>query len=626
MRKLMIAIAVLVMAAFCSVFVQSVPSYAGSLIDRSKIRMPDIEDMNMGGKVLPRYIGSGTFIEDTGNNAYNLQRMKHMNPDFTTYPEAQGIIWHKKVTYTRSESGGVDVTRLYVILGRRGLSGKWVNWNIQTPEKGSTEIIEASVYDFTSLARISNIEPEEDITAGITRVRFMGLPDMFILAVSWRETLPDMLDIEGLSWFQEDLRVWESVAEIHSPQKLAYRTFPAPLSPQVDDLGSETIYTWRRINVDPYNDSAEISRIQRAGVAFSTRQGNSNLQGMMKDIENTGNISAPAEAISGFQRSDNTGTRRLMEWLMSQPEIILAEGTPRKIPSSGEWSKREKLLLAKSWLASQKVNASLAWKLPFDIDERTPLCTAMFGEPILDVQEIRGVTFHDMKSPALLGGTKIFTINDKGTLTPRRIPSSKSSENRLSAVMDLSLTEYGSMSGNIKLILRGAWGDFLLGNEPTEGTARGAVLSLFPGLSNYKDVKFRKVKGVPEISFTVENKPGIGGTGRGILAILPFFEPQFVRRLGTFEPPVEMKFPFIIDQNITLSFPKNAKEALVSGKTGKNPDKINYSDKYQNKRHHLEAESRFELNMPSVSAGNMNLLRRCLENWRTFSSKHIPIR
>ncbi|MBR0168832.1 MAG: hypothetical protein IJQ08_09185 [Synergistaceae bacterium] len=618
MRKiLMMIIAVLILSS---------PSYAGSLIDRSKIRMPDIDDMNMGAKVLPNYTGTGVFIDTDDTKDYNLQRMKQMNPDFTTYPESHGIIWQKKVKYTRSESGGIDVTRLYVILGRRGLSGKWLNWNIPTPAKGSTEIIEASVYDSRSLAKISKIEPEEDITAGITQVRFMGLPDTFILVISWRETLPDMLGVEGLSWFQEDLRVWESVTEIHSPQKLSYRAFPAPLSPQTDDLGTETVYTWRRVNVDPYNDSSEIARLQRAGVAFSTRQGNSNLQGMMKDIENAANIPAPADAVSGFKRSNDTGTVRLMEWLMSQPEITLAEGTPRKIPSSGEWTKREKLLLAKSWLTSQKVNASLAWKIPFDPDERTPICPAIFGEPVLDVQEIRGVTFHDMNSPELIGGTKIFTLNDKGTLAPRRIPSSKSSENRLSAVMDLSLSDFGSMSGKIRLILRGAWGDFLLGNNPSEGTARGAVLSLFPGLTNYKDVKYRKVKGVPEVSFTLENKPGIGGTGRGILAILPFFEPQFVRRLGTYEPPVEIKFPFIIDQNITLSFPKNATEALVSGKTGKNPDKINYSDKYQNKRHRLEAESRFELNMTSVTAGNMNLLRRCLENWRIFSSKHIPIR
>ena len=139
-------------------------------------------------------------------------------------------------------------------------------------------------------------------------------------------------------------------------------------------------------------------------------------------------------------------------------------------------------------------------------------------------------------------------------------------------------------------------------------------------------MNYKTVKGVPEISFTIDNKPGIGGTGRGILAILPFFEPVFMRKLGVFEPPVEVKFPFIVDQNITLSFPKNASEALISGKTGKNPDRINYSDSYQNRRHRLIADSRFELNMSSVSSGNMSLLRRCLENWRIFSSKHIPIR
>ena len=452
------------------------------------------------------------------------------------------------------------------------------------------------------------------------------MPDTFIIAVQWRETLPDVLSFEGFSWFQEELRVWEAVTEIHSPQKLMYRTFPAPLSPETEDLGNETVYSWRRINVDPYNDASEMARIERAGVAFSTKQGNSGLQGFLKEAENVGNISAPSDALSSFKRSNDAGTQKLVEWLMSQPEVNLSEGTPRRIPSTGAWTKREKVLLAKTWLTSQKVNASLSWHLPFELDDRTPICTAMFMNPVLDVQEVKGVTFHDMSEPELLGGSKIFSLNSEGKLFSRRIPVSKSSDNRLSAVMDLRLTEQGIMSGTVRLILRGAWRAFLVGNNPTDGAARGAVLSLFPGLTNYNDVKYRTVKGVPEIAFTIDNKPGIGGTGRGILAILPFFEPVFMRKLGVFEPPVEVKFPFIVDQNITLSFPKNASEALISGKTGKNPDRINYSDSYQNRRHRLIADSRFELNMSSVSSGNMSLLRRCLENWRIFSSKHIPIR
>ena len=616
-RKFLLTIAVFLLPVLSA-------CYADDLMDSSKLRMPKIDDLNMG-KVLPNYTGTGVFVE-TETAGYNLSRMKQMNPDFTTYPEATGIIWLKNVTYTRSESGGMDITRLYVLLGRRGLSGKWLTWNIQTPAKGSTEILEASVYDFNSLAKISTVSPEDDVSAGIKAVRFMGLPDTFIIAVQWRETLPDVLSFEGLSWFQEELRVWEAVTEIHSPQKLMYRTFPAPLSPETEDLGNETVYSWRRINVDPYNDASEMARIERAGVAFSTKQGNSGLQGFLKEAENVGNISAPSDALSSFKRSNDAGTQKLVEWLMSQPEVNLSEGTPRRIPSTGAWTKREKVLLAKTWLTSQKVNASLSWHLPFELDDRTPICTAMFMNPVLDVQEVKGVTFHDMSEPELLGGSKIFSLNSEGKLFSRRIPVSKSSDNRLSAVMDLRLTEQGIMSGTVRLILRGAWRAFLVGNNPTDGAARGAVLSLFPGLTNYNDVKYRTVKGVPEIAFTIDNKPGIGGTGRGILAILPFFEPIFMRKLGVFEPPVEVKFPFIVDQNITLSFPKNASEALISGKTGKNPDRINYSDSYQNRRHRLIADSRFELNMSSVSSGNMSLLRRCLENWRIFSSKHIPIR
>ena len=610
------------------IIISVVPSYSEDLIDSSKLNMRPIDDLNMGN-MLPHYAGTGSFARNENNN-YDLSRMKQMNPDFTTYPEAQGIIWLKHVEFSRSQDGGMEVTRLYVILGRHGLDSRWLNWNIPIPENGSIEVTEANVYDFNTLAKISSIPVEDDLSEGIKQVRFMGLPETFIISLSWREVLPEQLNIEGIIWFQEELRVWEATAEIHSPQKLSCKTFPNPQNPETENLEAETVYSWRRINIDPYDDEGAMARTQRAGAVFSSKQGkdyaNMKLSGMLKEIENSGNITAPSDAVSNFKRSDEAGTLRLIQWLVSQPEIILAEGTPRKIPSSGALTKREKLLLAKSWLTSRKIDASLCWRLPFEPDEMSPMCPAMFYAPILNVQNIRDVEFHDMEDPLLITGIKIFSLNNDGKLTARRIPSSKSAENRLSAIMDLKLSDFGMMSGTIRIIPRGAWGPFLLSSKPSEGKAIGAVLSLFPGLTNYKDVKYKTVKGVPEISFRLENKPGIGGTGRGVLAILPFFEPVFVRRLGIYDPPVEIRFPFIIEQNITLAFPKNASEALVSGKTAKNPDKINYSDNYQNRRHRLEAEARFELNMQSVSSGNMTLLRRCLENWRVFSSRHIPVR
>ena len=592
--------------------------YADDLIDTSSLNMRPVDSLNMNSGLLPsnvRIDASGTFRR-TESLSYNISQMIRVNPDFTTYPESNGIIWLKHVTYSASLNGGTEITRLYVILGRHGLNSKWLNWNIQVPSKGSVEVLEANVYEYPNGTRITSVTPEEDSRAGIQTVKFMGLPENFILAISWREHLPDELSLEGLTWTQEDLRVWESIIEIKSSQSLSYKTFPDYRAPEIERGNNETSYTWHRVNAEPHDISSGLARLQRAGIAFSTRRGSEGITGIIKDAENVNSITIPNEAMQKYKRSGASG---LVEWLKSQPEMILCEGTPRRIPINGAWTNREKILLANSWLTNQKSDAVLDWLLPFEPDDNTPICTAMFDSPVLEA----GKKFYSIDDS--LAGAKIFGITNE-KLISRRIPSSRSNDNRLVAIMDLKLNEHGLLSGTVRVLLHGEWGALMLGSNPTDGTARGALLSLFPGLTNFKDVKYKNAKGTPEISFTIENKPGIGGTGKGVLALIPFFEPVSMRALGGYEAPVEIKFPFVIEQSMTLGFPKNAKEALISGKVNRNPDKINYSESYQNRRHRLIAESRFELNMQSVSAGNMGLLRKCLEQWRVFSSRQIPVR
>ena len=592
---------------------------------RERLDIMDSEDMSMARFLLAPIDLTGKFTL-TEAPEYNLRMMKQINPDFMTYPEADGIIWKKHTITARSERGGIESVRLYVILGRRGLDSKWLNWNIPVPAEGTTRILEAKAYDFTTLAEISTPTPEEDSEAGIIRVNFQGLPDTFIIAIAWHEHLPSVLSVEGLNWFQESLRVWEAVTEVYSPETIAYRTFPDSVPPERDHSGIDMLYTWRRINLDPFIPAGEIARLHRAGVIFSTRRGTSGVLSIINDLQDTGKRSPDPETASAIKRSKSEGTLQLIERLMNHTELYLAEGSPRKIPASGPLTRTEKIFLAKSWLALHKIDASLNWQIPFEPDDMTPLCAAMFTEPVLDVQGVKGVNFHNMTDPKLLGGTKIYGITTDGKLSSRIIPAGKSTDNRLSAVMDLRLNEHGAVSGTVRLLLRGAWAALILTDNPSDDTAARALPSLFPDLTNYKDVKYRTVKGIPEISFTVDNKPGIGGTGNGVLAILPFFEPVAMRKLGGYDAPVELAFPFIVDQNITLGFPKNASEALISNKVSKNPDKINYSESYTNRRHRLIAEARFELNMNSVTSGNMSLLRRNLDMWRMFSARHIPVR
>ena len=595
---------------FILIFIFTGVANAGDLMENFSVR--EIKEMNMSG-LMPNYKGTGNFVESETPD-FNLSRMKSVNPDFTTYPNENGIIW-LKYSDIASSSNGLEITRLYVILGRKNLDKKWLEWNIQIPAGGEAEILLAEVYDFNTLNKIldANIQEHKDI--GIKNINFMGLPDTFILAVAWKEILPKQLSVEGLCWFQEDLRVWESVVDVASTQELKYKTFPAIYPVEREFVDGEYSYVWRRINIDPYS-SSELARFQRQGVIFGSRNGSAALTGLLKEIDDSVEISAPAEA--------GNNPQKIISWLMKQPEIKLAEGMPRKIPSlSHPLTKREKILLAKSWLNSNKIDAFLDWQMPCEFDDNTPLCSGMFFAPVLEYMKGKESNFHDMGSPALLAGAKIYGFNsDK--LTSRRIPASKSSDNRMSAIMDLQLSKNGLLNGNVRVLLRGAWANFLLDDN---NDYEAAVLALFPDLKNYSDVKFRNFKGVPELSFKISDKPGVAGSGNGILAVLPFFEPVAVRKLAGYEDPLDILFPFIIDQNINIAFPENASEALISGKSAKNADKINYSHAYNNNRkRRLTAEARLEVGLQNISGGNMNLLTSCLNQWRAFSSRNIPIR
>ena len=604
------------------VFVLAGCANSEDLVDSSLLKMRKVDEMDMSGIML-NYAGNGSFVEsDTPD--FNLPRMKSMNPNFTEHPEALGIIWLKHVAISRAPNGGIEVTRLYVILGRQGLSRKWLTWNIPVPARGSVDILESDVYDFDTLARITTVDPDDQINSGVRTLNFVGLPDNFILVVSWRENLPEQLLLSGLCWFQEDLPVWEAIVEVNTPQEIDYKTFPAVYVPEITKLKDETEYIWRRVNVDAYLPESELARSQRQGVTFSPKERESGFAAVLKDIENTGGLASPAEV--------RTSPTRVIEWLKKCPEIELAEGAPRKIPPNLHsqkvaLTKREKLLLAKSWLNAQKVDANLVWQLPFEPDSKTPLCPEMFYSPVLEIIGVSGMSFEDMKSSALLAGSKIYQITpDTERIGSRRIPSSNAADNTLSVKMNLTLDSNGILNGNVKVTPGGAWHEFLLRGKTDTGTLRGAILNLFPVLKDFTDVKYSVKKDVPEISFRVINQAGVAGTGKGILAVIPFFEPVAMRKLGTYESPIEIVFPFVVEQELTIAFPKNVKESLLSSKVAKDPDKINYSHSYTNRRHRLEAKASIEVGVQTVRTGDVSTLLNCLERWRAFSARNIPVR
>ncbi len=606
---------------------------ADDLIDSSVMKVPyrpgfsEGSELNMSGLLSPQARSLNSNHSVSGNE-YNLSQMRAVNPDLSSFPNHNGVIWLKHTAISKAHNGGIEITRLFVILGRRGLSSEWLNWNVQIPEDGSAEIIEASVYDNSSGYKISDIQPELDSSNEIYKINFIGLPENFILVLSWVENLPSEISIEGLFWFQENLPVWESIIEASSSEELAYKTFPDEnIAPEIQNIDSEHVYTWRRINLEPANSDSEILRVPKSGVAFASKRGNSGLANIMKRLdESANNITMPSSASSGIKRGNPKDAAKLIAWLRKQPEITLCEGLARKIPPNAPWTKHEKIILAHAWLRKLDIESSFNWELPFEPDENSPMCQAIFCEPVLAIGGVNNA-FFGTRNSNLLGGTKIFALSNKSeALVSRKIPESKASENRLYAIMNLSLGENGLLNGSVRIMINGAWQSLLLGKGTDDGQIRGALLALFPTLTNYSSVKYSNRKGVAEISFKIDNKPGVAGTGTGLLAILPLFEPLALRPLTDSAPPMNLKFPFVLEQNITLGLPKRATRALVDGKIARSADKINYSESYRNKRHRLLTESRLEVNMSNISSGNFQTLQQCFAQWHNYSTKPIPVR
>ena len=576
---------------------------------------------------------------------YDLGTMRRMNPDFSTYPDARGILWLKQTSFARSEGGGVERTDLRVLLGRKGLDERWLTWNIQEPEGGRAELVKASAYSFETGEKIRNVSPRHDAKRGLHTVEFSSLPETFILAVAWRQTLPEQLAMEGLCWFSSDegresLPVWESIVEVTAPasQTLLYRAFPEDTRPETEEDARGRTTIWRRINVDPAPDF-ELAVTPRAGVAFGTRRGDA-LSRLMLGAEQRKIPSAPAAAIEGFKKSKENGMKRLLSWLWQQPEVILSEGEPRAIPASEPWTRQEKIALAQGWLAEQGVKPALLWRLPLDLKENPPACAGLLGDAVLELPVLKGsrpsgeTFFYAMEAQPVMGATSPFLKGikvagmDKKTFQ-KIIPASKAGDNRLSAYMDLKMDAQGALSGKIRTLLRGAWVPLLLGSASTEAELRDAVRSLFPELQNYSGVQLKTVKGAQELSFNLDGKAGVAGSGQGLLALLPVFEPASLRALagGGKTSSLELSFPFIMEQSLTVLPPKGTERVLVSD-TASSPQKgkIKFSGSYANKRNRLSAEARFEAGSTSLTGGDLSLFHRNLTLWREFCTRPIPVR
>ena len=571
---------------------------------------------------------------------YDLARMRQVNPDFSTYPDARGIVWLKRVSCGPARDGGTERTHLWVLLGRSGLDRRWLNWDIPDPPGGSARVLEAGVYAFGSGRKLADVLPSERDQGGVTMrsVRFEGLPEIFILVLCWQDSFPESLSLEDLVWTQEALRVWESVVEVSVPdgRPFFHRSFQN-VRPDVERGNGRSVYTWRAVNAEPLV-SGGLRASTRGGVVFGMRQGTEGLASLMRDGAAAVVPQAPPAALEGFRRGTEAGTAALLPWLYEQPDAVLPEGCRRALPSEGPWTRGEKLLMAHAWLRERGVNVLLHWRMALDPDADSPVCPGILLAPVLEVPPFKGARFKESffcdmddaprmgRTSPLLMGSRIFAPDGEGRVTGRRIPEAKAPENRLRALFDLSLSPGGALSGTVRLQARGAWRPLFF-RAWEDGRAGELLPSLFRNLRGYEAAALKESGGEAELAFRIGEMPGIMGTqGKNLLVILPAFVPESLQSLSGGSVPVELAFPFLMEQRVSLLLPPGVERVMLPADTERASGKVLYGESFKaSKLKKATAEARLQVSATRLTEEDGASLRTVLELWRNFSARPLPM-
>jgi hypothetical protein len=574
---------------------------------------------------------------------YDIPSMIRMNPDFSTYPGSNGVIWMKKLNYGIAPDGGMERRSQWILLGRKGLAPRWLTWNVPRPRGGEVEFLESSVYSPQGGGKIMDVAPVDFEQGGGVSVAFTGLPDTFILVVSWRELFPERLTVEDFVWTSEPLPVWEQLVGVTVPAGHPFYIASSPeATPREEEVDDRRVCEWQIINT-----ASDAQNTPRAGsrgyIAFGMREGRETAARVLRAF-----MTAPFPPVPDAVRrargsgADAGGVEKCLKWLYGQPEFVLPDGAWREIPANAPWTKREKLLLAYNWLKGAGVDVRLFWRLPRKPEKDQPACEGMAIAPVLEIPALdskKGAFYCDMEylpdpgeNPFSLQGQTIYGLTPDNAIEERRIPGSSAAKNRLSATFNLRLSEEGILSGTIRLSARDAWRRLLFPSGLTSDDLASTVTALFPQALRYTGLTMRDRTGESELVVTLAEVQAIRSAGRGeggsnILASLPALMPNWFEAMSKGPWPWSLRFPFLLDAKITVVLPSSTLDVMLPAPTERNMGKIKYTDSWKlNKKRTLSAEAHMTVAITTIEDESAANLNAALQGWRLFMTRNLPVR
>jgi len=572
---------------------------------------------------------------------YNMRSMIQLSPDFSTYAEPDGrgpdgIVWLKRVHLGMSPGGGVERQTMWILLGRRGLSPRWLSWNVPVPNGGDVEFLQASIYSPEEGVEIGTTVPVNSFDGTVRSVTFSDTPEEFILVVHYRETFPEKLYIDDIVWVSETIPVWETNIRVTAPAGHPfYYSSSQNSAPRVVRVADRMVYEWLIINT-----AAEINSSMRVTgreyVTFGSRAGQRAAALLVRAAERVP-VPPPPQVVRNMlgRRQRDRAVNEVLNWLHEQPGIVLTSET-RDVPAEAPWTNREKVLLAHNWLTEAGIDANLSWRLPYSPDDGVPISEGAIVNPVLGVSlpDSRGEIFYfDTELPPRAGGNEIslggvvYALRETGIgLEERRQDPQRAAGNRLSARFDLNLNEDGILMGTIQIAARNAWRYFLFPEEPTSDDLASFLSSMFIQVPRHSDVTFSESGTESIVTVTLSGSQMIIGTeGSHVMASLPPMVPGWFRDLTSGPFPYNLRFPFVLDVSVTLTLP-DAANMLLPSQTPQSSGRIRYSESLRiDRRRRFTAEAQMTVDATLISNEEASDLNSAIWNWYSFMTRNLPI-
>jgi hypothetical protein len=564
----------------------------------------------------------------------DIAAMTQQAPYFDAYPGASGIVWYRSHDYSLLPDGKMQKNSNWVLLARKDISSRWLNWSFPVLPGGKVEKIEAGVYNPGTSRLIAPVLPEYESHKGmdVVKVKFPVLQDEFIIHISVNEIIPKDCRLDDLAYLAQDIPVWEQGFTVQLPAGTEMHHISRGAGePARSSREGQEIYKWTVVGTDPWTDRS-LARTERSFLAFSLRKGTRAISAALKDLENAMVPPVPSGLSNGLDnKSSGEIAGNMVDHLRSLPVFHgFSEGVVRpEIPVKGPWTEWEKTIVLGKWLSASGLDVSILWPSRVSIDENTPQTRGLISLPVLEIKSsgssstyyVPGRSFPTSISSLSVADRFLYEVQGD-TLQRRIISPGTPSENRITAIWNLALSEDGSVSGKVRLYSYSGWNSIFFGDtNPNEGDAERLLEDLTGGVVS-GDLSLQQRGTSYIINGEVYLPPAIMNSDRALIRMPGIDVDELKEITGT---EAQVSFPFMIKDEFSLSFPGKAELVAlpsVSGEKGSNSE-IKVSLRSNSRKSTVTGSRVLTVRNTDLEQGD---LRGPLRRWALWSEKTLPFK